>query len=177
MTNSTDEQSCFDCRFFTQAIGEKGYCTLYHHETVLPEKICPRFEQIENNETVNTSEPQKVDDASRKFDTYLVVGAFFASFILSAFAFIILLVFGKSIIVVGEIPDYIKVILISAASFLLLLFFYFLLRFGKKYTWARIVEMVLALIACIVALIYFNSIIFSANDVIANIIEKIINVL
>lgn len=177
MTNSTDEHSCFDCRFFTKAIGEKGYCTLYHHETVLPEKICPRFEQNESNDVMNTSKPQKVDDASRRFDKYLVIGAFFASFILSAFAFIILIVFGKSIIVVGEIPASIKVLSIFAGSCLLLLFIYFLFRFGKKHTWARIVEMVLALIACIVALIYFNSIIFSANDAIANLIEKIINVL
>lgn len=175
--NEQDKCSCFDCRFFTKAIGEKGYCTLYHHETALPEKACPRFESEEKAETSSSVKPESFDVNSRKISNYLVGGAFFASVILSALAMIIVVVFGVNIINVEVLPLFLKIIFIIIGLCLVLLFSYLLFRLGKKYAWARVLEMVLALVACVVALTYFNSIIFSANNFATNIIEKIVKIL
>lgn len=44
------DKSCLNCRYYTDDIGEKGYCKLYRHNTSTPDVACPKFEKKENKE-------------------------------------------------------------------------------------------------------------------------------
>lgn len=168
------ENACFDCDYFTKAVGEKGYCKLFHHETALPEKACPRYEE-KKDVIPEPSEhaPEAIDPPSRRFINLLLIGSFFSSTVLAVLAFIIVLIYTVTVMPLADIPMSFKLLTVAAGIFAVLLFTYILFTLSKKYAVARILEIVLTLIISIVFLLYFNQIIFNVHSVIISVIEKI----
>lgn len=54
--------SCLDCKHYTEDIGDKGYCKLYRHNTASPEIACPKFERKETKERRNTFNVERVKE-------------------------------------------------------------------------------------------------------------------
>ncbi len=166
--------ACFDCEFFTKAVGEKGYCKFYHHETALPEKACPRFEG-KKEKIVEPSEhaPETINASERRFINLLLIGSFFAGTILAILAFIIVLVYTVTLMPLTDIPLSFKLLTIIAGIFAVLIFTYILFTLSKKYVTARILEIIIALIVLFILLMHRDGVIFYAHDLIINVIENL----
>lgn len=172
--SETEKKACFDCDYFTKAVGEKGYCKLFHHETALPEKACPRFE--EKKEVVHEPSehaPETIDASSRRFINLLLIGSFFGSTVLAILAFLIVLIYTVTVLPIADIPMSFKLFTVSAGVLAVLLFTYILFTLSKKYVAARVFEIIFALIVSLVLLLYLDKIIFYSHDLIILFIERI----
>lgn len=168
------EKSCFECEYYTRAIGEKGYCKFYHHESALPEKACPKFEEKKIKEK-KADVPETVDPLSRRILNIVTVGAFLASTVFTILAFVSVLVFIMTIFPIDEIPAMFKVFVSVAGILAVLLFTYILFTLGKKYAVARVVEMIFAVILAFIFLTYLDKASFLAHTVILKVVDILVN--
>lgn len=174
--NVQEENNCFNCRFFTKAIGEKGYCILYHHETSLPEKPCPRHEKEQIDESKNIQRPEDVDYKSRRIKKNLFIGSALASLVLSGFAVFVLIVFGVNVITHEELSVLMKSFTLLVAISFVFVTIFSLFYFGRKSERLRTIEILLAFFVCVISLISFNSIISTTNGFVEALVEGIISV-
>lgn len=150
---------CFACRHYISSVGEKGYCRLYNHETSLPEKSCPRFEDKPARKTEEAPAVKKSPDKKSRKNTYVLMFGALASCILLG---VIGLMFGVNLIMsvyaVDTIPSELKFLttVVTAVVFLACCLLLFVL--GKKYKWVMVLEIILTLVLLTVILLFSKSV-------------------
>ena len=160
MTENT--AACLTCRYYISSVGEKGFCRLYDHETTMPEKSCPRFEEKPVREAAETPEIKKMPDKkNRKFTYVLMIGAIASSIFLC----VIGLMFGVNLIMsvftVDTISETSKFFTAVMTAVLFLIACFLLFALGRKYRWAMILEIILTL-AALTVLLFFSKSVFDS---------------
>lgn len=165
------DKSCFTCDQYIASVGEKGYCRLYSHETSLPEKACPRYEEKKKKPE---PEAQFINKKYKKHGSYknvITYGAFVSSTVLVVIGLIFSFNLGISVLSLDTIPTFIKGVTIVVLLILFFLSIFILFVLAKKYMWARFLEIAVAFTVVILILIYSNTVFESFINYIVRYIE------
>ena len=167
-------KSCFECNSYIGSVGEKGFCKLYDHETTSPEIACPRFEEKEKK-TIPVEQPEvkKQSETKLKIVNILLVGFFLASTIITVLGLIFAMYLGISVVVNDSIPGMLKMMTTFVLLVLVLIGTYVLFTLGKKFLWARFLEIIFAIVAVVVILMKYETIWSSLTVYIARFISII----
>lgn len=124
---SENKAVCNNCSYYSDGLGEKGYCKLYHHKIREPEYICSRYEIKKNkkHELHCFSELRSDEDRAERFAqdsrrlSYLT--GIVETIILSIVSIIIAFLFGRSVALLS-IPIYVKIVAIAITTVVFVLF-------------------------------------------------------
>lgn len=174
-----NKNTCYDCEYFTDEIGKNGYCSLYRHNIALPDKICSKFEKKKKDQTVLLNREIFSEEANRKsefkykYDQHL---SYFTG-IISAFVLIIALLI-IDIIFVAElhshmIPLPVKLGSCAVLIAVFLIYSWQLLMFLRKFRWAFIPYLIIALSLILLVAFDFGNVWLTVNNDICKIIEYI----
>lgn len=178
--------SCLNCRYYTDDIGEKGYCKLYRHNTATPDVPCPKFEKNESKERKNTpiAEKAKVSVLSElsknKYKSSVNKGLLISSVVCTAVLSILLLIFSATICVtfataaqVSLLHRVIFIVLVTAFVISLIVVVCMLL---SRFKVMRIIIPVISMVIVIVMLIFSDKVWFDFYSLIIVLSETIFNI-
>jgi len=169
--SDNEVKNCYSCDKYIASVGEKGYCKLYHHETPLPEKPCPRFEPKQVIDKTGDFSVQENSGKDESIKNILIVGAFFASTVLTIIGMMFSFNLSMSVLTVEKIPILFKLVTIVLSVAFILLFSYVLFILGKRFLWARIAEIILTIIVVVVNLVFSTEIFETFSNYILRYIE------
>lgn len=173
-----EKSQCFDCKYYINSFGEKGYCKFYRHETMLPEEACMKYEQIQ---TVERPEPvvihteEREDKRLRIFKNPFLVSGAISCLVLTGILLLMALYLCITVVGFSEITIFQKVLTIFLSAVAVLVFSYLLFFFWKRYIGARFFELAAAITTVIYVLVNHDTVWFSFTNLTVNIIEMIFN--
>ncbi len=173
------KSTCHDCEYFTDEIGQKGYCSLYRHNINLPEKICSKFEKNKKDESVLENRESFSEEASRKsqfkykYDRQLsyIIG------IISSFVLIVALLI-VDIIFAAELHSHMIPLPVKFGSCAVLLavfliFSWQLLMLLRKHRWVYIPYMIVSFSLILLVAFDFGNVWITVNNGVSEIIRYV----
>lgn len=178
-------ESCLNCRYYTDDIGDKGYCKLYRHNTSSPDVACPKFEKKELKERRSTFNVDRVrefvltDKNMLKYKSSANKMIAFLSIFCTAVISVLLLLFSTilcaTLAIFAEVRTLHKVIFIGVAGAFVISFIVILCMLLSKFRVMRYIIPVVSFVVMILMLVFSNEIWFDFNSLIMEISEVIFN--
>ncbi len=176
------KNSCVNCKYFSDGLGEKGYCKLYHHNIMIQERICSRFEKKEENQTVLQSKGSKdhytkavPDKAQFKYKYNKRLSYFIG--IVCSFIFIVALLLVDIVFAVElhphKIPLPVKIGTLSVVLAVFLFFAWHTLMLLRKYRWIFIPYLIISLGLVLLVSFDFGNVWITLNSWLNGIIDFI----
>lgn len=174
-----NKKTCSDCEYFSEGLGEKGYCKLYHHNISIPERVCSRFEkkqektQLPKRKACYTEITQKKSQFKYKYNRRLsyLIG------IISAFVLVIALLLVDIVFAVElfphEIPLPAKIGTLAVVLAMFILFTWQTMVLLRKHRWVFVPYLILALALILLVLIDFGNVWLTLNNWLNKIIDYI----
>lgn len=177
--------SCLNCKHYTEDIGDKGYCKLYRHNTASPEVACPKFEKKETKERKNSFNFERVrefvfDEASMtKYKSSATKMLLPFSVVCITVLSIVLLIFSTilcaTLATYTEVKTLHKVIFIVVVGAFVISFIVVICMLLSKFRVTRFIVPGLSLLLVLFLLIYSNEIWFDFHSFIMTISKTIFN--
>lgn len=177
--------SCLDCKHYTDDIGDKGYCKLYRHNTASPEFACPKFDKKETKERKNNFNVERVkglvlDEASMtKYKTSANRMLLPLSVICITVLSVLLLIFSSILCVTlatyAEVRTLYKAIFIVVVGSFVISFIVVVCMLLSKFRAMRFIVPICSLLLIIFLLVYSNEVWFDFHSLIMTISETIFN--
>ena len=172
-----NKSSCENCKYFSDGLSEKGYCKLYHHNITVPERICSRFEQKEEKQTVPHIDESNKNTVYQKAQFKYKYNKRLSYFIgvVSAFVLSIAVLLVDIVFAVELHPHAISLpVKIGTLAVVLAMFLFFVwhnMMLLRKYRWMVVPYFILALLIIILVAFDFGKVWLTLN----NWLNKIIN--
>ncbi len=177
--------SCLNCKHYTDDIGDKGYCKLYRHNTSSPDVTCPKFEKKETKERRNNFNVERVkelvfDEASMsKYKSSANKMLLPLSVVCITVLSIVLLIFSTilcaTLATYAEVKTLHKVIFIVVVGAFVISFIVIICMLLSKFRVTRFIVPGLSLLLVLFLLIYSNEIWFDFHSLIMTISKTIFN--
>lgn len=129
---------CNNCSHYSDGLGEKGYCKLYHHNISVPERVCSRYEMKKRKiydfrrATEEKKDAEKVEKYAQDTRRLSYMTGIVELIVLSIVSIIISFLFGRSVVLL-PISSYAKILAILFMTFVFILFIRFLVMMLRKY--------------------------------------------
>lgn len=170
----TEAKDCFDCKFYNASVGEKGYCTLYRHETVMPEIACIKYEKQEDEPKSKSRFVATYEgNGRRKIINALMFSAFAACTVLTVIGLMLGAYLNIAVFSIPQFPTVYKVISVLLTAVIALFVTHMLFILAKKYITARIIELVLAVAVVIIILVNYDTIWFNFTNLTVHFVNLI----
>lgn len=179
------KESCLNCRYFTDDIGDKGYCTFYRHNTSSPNMACPKFEKKEVRERRNSFNVERVREfvlADKNMIKYrssankmVVFLSIFCIAVISVLLLLFTTILCATIATFAQVRVLYKVIFIGVAGSFVISFIVVMCMLLSKFKVMRYIVPVVSFVLMIMMLVFSNEIWFGFNSLIMKISETIFN--
>lgn len=174
--------SCLDCKHYTEDIGDKGYCKLYRHNTASPEIACPKFESKErkNNFNVERVRGFVLDEASMNRYKNSATKMFMPLSVMCVTVLSILLLIFSSILCAtlatyAEVRTLYKAIFIIVVGSFVISLIVVVCMLLSKFRVMRFIIPALSFFIILFLLIFSNEVWFDFHSLIMTISETIFN--
>ena len=171
--------SCENCKYFSDGLSENGYCKLYHHNIIIPERICSRFEEKEEKQAVLQSnysyEETAQDKAQFKYKYNRRLSYFIGivcSFILIVALLLVDIVFAVELHP-HEISLPVKIGTLSVVAAIFLFFSWHTLMLLRRYRWMVVPYFILAVSLIVLIFLDFGKVWLTLNNWLNGIIDYI----
>lgn len=173
-----EKSQCFDCKYYVNSFGEKGYCKFYRHETMLPEEACMKYEQVEAVErpelvAVHTEETE--DKKPRIFKNLFLISGAISCLVLTGIVLLMALYLDITVAGFPEITVFQKGLTIFLSAVVVFVFSHLLFFFWRRYIGARFIELATAMATVIYVLVNYDTVWFRFTNITVKIIEMIFN--
>lgn len=178
--------SCPDCKYYTDTIGEKGYCRLYRHKISTPEVMCPKFEHKEVESTKDNGFDIKamVSDFQKNIKTdhktalnkALLLASIFGCGVFTVLAIIFAVIIGTTVVAFAEVDNTTKTIFIVTVCLFLLSVLILTYMLVHRFVSMRIVCIVASFLSVFFMLINNSAMWFNFHDLILNLLETVFNI-
>ena len=167
-------KTCFNCSYYTDSIGEKGYCKLYRHNIDSPEVVCSKYEQ--KSATYKPAAQESLSENIKGRYKQPLNKGFYISSILGCMIFsVIFVLFGIVIAFTVSSMESVelltKVIFIIATVVFILSLVIMLYMLVLRFSSMRFIVSVLSLIFLICMLIFYDSAWSAFNNFALNLIK------
>lgn len=170
------EKSCYKCEYYTDSIGENGYCKLYRHNTDSPEVVCPKF-QIKTEKQSTVCSDAKNILIKEKYRQPLNKGLYISSVLGCVIFSVVFVLFGIVLALTVSSMELVetttKVIFISSALILLLSVIAMLYMLVFRFLSMRFIVSVSALVLLIFLLVFYDTAWSTFNDFVLNMISVV----
>lgn len=177
--------SCLNCKHYTEDIGDKGYCKLYRHNTASPEVACPKFEKKETKERKNSFNVERVrefvfDEASMtKYKSSATKMLLPLSISCITVLSILLLIFSSilcaTLATYADVRTLYKIIFIVVVGSFVISFIVVVCMLLSKFRVMRFIIPAISLLIILLLLIFSNEVWFDFHSLIMTISETIFN--
>lgn len=164
---------CFDCKFYNASVGEKGYCTLYRHETVLPEIACIKYEKKQDEPQNDSFAVRHMTARWRRFINALMYGAFASCTVLTVISLMMCAYLDIEVFTIQQISPIFKILIVVLTAIFVLFMTHLLFILAKKYITARILELLLAIAVVIYILINYDTIWFDFTNFSVHLVDYV----
>ncbi|MBP3442251.1 MAG: hypothetical protein J6L62_05535 [Clostridia bacterium] len=179
-------ESCLNCRYYTDDIGDKGYCKLYRHNTASPDVACPKFEKKETKERKDTQEAEKVKGSvlselsKNKYKASVNKGLLISSVVCTAVLSILLLIFSATICVTfataGQVSLLHRVIFIVLVAAFVISLIVVVCMLLSRFKVMRIIITAVSIVIVVVMLIFSDRIWFDFYSLVIVLSETLFNI-
>lgn len=178
-------ESCLNCKYYTDDIGDKGYCKLYRHNTSSPDVACPKFEKNETKERKTAFNVERVkgyvlDEANMmryksSANKMLFVLSVACTAILSVLLLFFCAVLCATLATFAEVRMLHKAIFIVVTGAFVISFIVILCMLLSKFKIMRLIVSIAAFAVIIWMIVFSNEIWFDFNALIMEISKTIFN--
>lgn len=151
MDNEPKKRCCIVCKHHVDFVGEKGYCKIYRHETLLPEDACPLFEPCEEKKDINFEKttyqlPQSSVQKNSGFKNFLIIISHFSCIVLTVVELFFGVNLGMMIASSETIPPILKVAVIFLSIVFMLLPVILFFKLIKKSVAAQVTSILFTVV-------------------------------
>lgn len=184
--NLNKSDTCYNCKYYTDSIGENGYCTFYRHNISSPEVQCSKFE----NKAVSVNKEQAFDfkgavqdlqrniknDRKKALRHMLWVCSVFSCLVFTVMAIIFAIITGTAIMSFEAVALTMRAVFIATVCFFLVSFLLISFMLVHRFTAMRIVY-ICASLCCVAFMLLNESLLwFNFHDLIVSILDEIFNI-
>ncbi len=181
--------TCCECKYYTDSIGENGYCKFYRHNISTPDVTCSNFEKAESLNTLNTKDINPDSEAvvhethkniliDRKtaLKRLLLTASVFSCLVFAVLSAIFAVTIGTAIMSFGDIDLTMRIVFLVTVCLFQLSLLLLACMLAYRFTAMRIFFIVASLL-CVAFMLLNNTLLwFNFHDFVMNLVEEIFNI-
>lgn len=184
--NLNKPNTCYNCKHYTDSIGENGYCTLYRHNVSTPDVQCSKFEnkdksvgyetELNFRETEQDFHRKIKMDRKKAWKHMLWIASVFSCLVFTVIAIIFAIIAGTAIMSFDTVAITMRIVFIATVCLFLISFLLLSFMLVHRFTVMRIVY-ICASLGCVAFMLLNESLLwFNFHDLIVGILEEIFNI-
>lgn len=184
--NLNNNSTCYDCKYYTDSIGENGYCTFYRHNISVPEVQCSKFEEKESliskeqyfdfKGAMHDIQQSIKADRKEALKQLLLSASICSCLVFTVIAIIFSSIVSTAILSFDAVALTMKVVFIITVCFFLLSLLLISFMLVHRFTVMRIVYFVASLICVIFMSLNESLLWFNFHDMVVGLLEEIFNI-